>query len=33
MLPRVQHDLVDPRIAKRHRNRPGLDELGSVSND
>ena len=33
VLPRVQHDLVDPRLAERHRERRRLDELGPVPDD
>src|SRR3954454_19955819 len=33
MLPGVEGDLVDPRVAQRERERRGLDELRSVPDD
>ena len=33
VLPRVEHDLVDPRIAQGRRERRGLDELRAVPDD
>ena len=33
VLPRVEHDLVDPRLPEGHRERPGLHELRPVAYD
>ena len=33
VLPRVQHDLVDARVAQSGRERRGLDELRAVPDD